>query len=76
LAKYNRPKAKIGKESAFHVDLDTHNGIRDGKKIRTMGRLRSFEHTSGSKPDERAMETGQTTWSNRKNGLVVHVPSG
>ena len=24
-----------------------------------LGRLRSFEHTGGSKPDERAAETGQ-----------------
>jgi len=51
------------------------NGAQGGRKVRTIRRLRSFEHTAGSNYDERAVETGQNAWSNRQNELVVGVPA-
>ena len=56
LAKYSRSEAKTGENC--HADRGAPYGALSGRKVRIMGRLRSFEHTGGSKPDERAAETG------------------
>jgi hypothetical protein len=56
LAKQSRSKAKIGKESARHAHLNAQNGALDGRKVRTMGRLRSFECAEGANPSKRAVK--------------------
>src|SRR5947209_7121966 len=40
-----------------------------------MCRLRSLEHTGGSNPNERAVESRQNAWSHGKNELLVHAPA-
>jgi hypothetical protein len=47
----------------------------DGRKVRTIRGLRSFERTGGLHPDERAVELRQNTWLNRNNELLVHAPA-
>jgi hypothetical protein len=61
LAKESRSEAKIGQESACHADQNVQNGALGSRKVRTMGRRRSFAHTGGANPDERAVESGQNT---------------
>jgi hypothetical protein len=52
LAKQSRSEAKIGTESARHADLNAHNGARDGRKVRAMGRLRSFDMLVAQTPTQ------------------------
>jgi hypothetical protein len=75
LAKYSRSEAKTGEKSICHADSGAPYGVLSGRKVRIMGRLRSFDCTGGSNPDARVAELRQTAWLNRKNGLLVHAPA-
>jgi len=44
LAKESRSEAKIGEESGRYAYEHAQNGARNGRKVRIMRRLRSFEH--------------------------------
>ena len=66
---------KNREKSTCHADRGAPHEARSGRKVRIMGRLRSFDCTSGSNPDARAAELRQTAWLNRKNELLVHAPA-
>ena len=75
MAKYRRSEAKTGEKSMCHADRGAPYSALSGRKVRIMGRLRSFDCTGGSNPDARAAELRQTAWLNRKNELVVQAPA-
>ncbi len=56
LAKQSRSEAKTGEKSLCHADKGAPDGALSGRKVRTRGRLRSFDCTDGSNSDVRAME--------------------
>src|SRR5712692_119465 len=58
-AKHSRSEAKIGQESARHADQNAQNAALGGRKVRTMGRLRTFGHTGGVNSSKSAAESRQ-----------------
>jgi hypothetical protein len=75
LANSSRSEVQIGEESGRHADEHAQNGAQGDRKVRIMGRLRSFGCTDSSNPGARAAELRQTVWLNRKNELLVHAPA-
>ena len=73
-ANEDRSRAQIGRALARKAGRNVHNSALGDRPVRTKHLLRSFEHTEGLNPSERAVELGENGWPNGQSELLMRIP--